>query len=172
MSDIVPAAKQSWDQLPDETDVQYVAFTQYCKMGQWRDLKKLGTRIDIPPAKLAKISDEHDWPARAREYDRACQGATPDDRDMSPMETLAFQFAAGHAMMELGISAIALKNPSQIKTSDALKLVKEGADLKRSAIGVNDGGVQINVSIESVDRMNEMIEYLDAAVVVDGEDQR
>lgn len=86
---------------------------------------------------------------------------------MSPTETMAFQFAVGKAMLDLGIRAINLKSPNKIKVSDAIKLIDKGSELQRKAQGLDTPGVQINLNSKGFEAVQELLDFIEAEAIED-----
>lgn len=158
-----------WERLSDETKDAYFAFTEYCKMGPSRSLRKIAAHLGISYDSVKAYSRQNKWVERSKEYDVACEPLVPSDQVLSPTETLAYQYAVGAAMLDLGIKAINMKKPGTIKTSDAIKLIDRGSDLQRKAIGMDQAGVNININHSSVDAVNELIEMIEGEIVEDDE---
>lgn len=158
-----------WDRLEDETQQAYFAFVEYCKLGPSRTLRRLSTHLGISYDSVKMYSRSHKWVDRTKAYDGACNELVPSEDSLSPTETLAFQYAVGKAMLELGIKAINLKKPSSIKVSDAIKLIDRGADMQRKAQGLDTPGVNININSNSVDAVNELISMIEGEIIEEDE---
>lgn len=103
--------------------------------------------------------------------DVAANALVPTDVDMSPSETLAFQFAVGKAMLELGIRAINLKKPGTIKVADAIKLIDKGSDLQRKAQGLDSPNFQLNINSKGFEAVQDLVDMIEGHVVAEGEDE-
>lgn len=154
-----------WERLEEETAQEYTAFTEYCKIGPSRSLRKLSTHMGISHDTVKIYSRKNQWVKRAKAMDLAASQLVPTDIDMSPTETMAFQFAVGKAMLDLGIRALALKKPGQIKTTDIIKLIDKGSELQRKAQGIDTPGVQVNINSKGFEAVKDLLDELEGFAV-------
>lgn len=168
--DLVPA-RDPWQQLDQESNAEYHAFSQYCSMGPSRTLKRLAAHVGISHEQARQHSRKHKWVDRAKLFDQAANELVPTDIDMSLQETQAFQFAVGKAMLELGIRAINLKRPGSLSAKDAISLIKQGSDMQRKVLGLDNPNVQINItggkSFGEIDALFDELEELESVAVED-----
>lgn len=160
-----------WSQLAEEGKSEYGAFTEFVRLpAQLRSYRMLATHLGLAESTVKSYARKFKWQERANAYDSACQRLTP--QELSPGETLAHQHAVGKAMIDLGISALSLRNPQDIKVREAVQLVKIGSELERKAIGADDSGIHISISGGAVDRLNEILGEIDleAEEVIEEED--
>lgn len=157
MSEELTTTRDPWERLDAESSQEYIAFCEYCKMGPSRSLRKVSSHLGTSYDTIKIYSRNHRWVERAKAMDVAANGLVPADVDMSPTETMAFQFAVGKAMLELGVRAINLKKPGTIKVSDAIKLIDKGAEMQRKAQGIDSPGVQININGKGFEAVEEML---------------
>lgn len=156
-----------WERLPQEDRNAYFAFTEYCKLGPSRTLRRVSSHVGISYDSIKGYSKQNQWVERSKLYDDACNSLVPTDEVISPSETLAHQYAVGKIMLELGFKAINLKKPGTIKVADAIKLIDRGAELQRKAQGLDQAGVNININHSSVDAVNDLISMIEAEVIDD-----
>jgi hypothetical protein len=165
MSDIVPQ-RDPWSQQDGETTADYALFSEYCKLGVRRTRRMLGAHLGISPARLSTIARANDWDARAEAYDKACHMLVPTSDGISLEDTLAYQYAVGKMMLDMGISALQLKNPASMRTADIIKLLRDGSEIQRKAAGVNDT-VNITIQSNAVGKINSLLDEL--GVELEGE---
>lgn len=157
------------DKRVDESKEAYFAFVEYCKLGPSRTLRRISSHLGISYDTIKLFSRTNAWVERSKAYDLACNQLVPTEKALSPTETLAFQYAVGQIMLDLGIKAINLKKPGTIKVSDAIKLIDRGADLQRKAQGLDNPNLNININTGSVDAVNELIDMIEAEAIEDDE---
>lgn len=163
MSDNLPAIPDPWAQRKDESSADYTAFAEYCKLGRRRNYRLLASHLGMGVERIRAIAKRFEWNERADLYDRACNELVAEAPDLE--DTLAFQYAVGKAMLDLGVEALKFKNPASMRSADIIKLLKEGADMQRRAAGLNDT-VTINVQSEAVSKINTLLDELG---VIEGE---
>ena len=150
--------RDPWAQSSGELGGEYAAFTEFCKLGpERRSVRKLAAHLGISADRVRSMSKKNDWIARADAFDRANNALTP--AELSLEDTLAFQYAVGKAMLDLGISAMQLKNPASIKMNDVIRLLKEGSEIQRKAAGINDT-VTLTVESNAVQKINSLLDEL------------
>lgn len=157
LTDNLPVARDPWMQVEGESNADYAAFEQYCRLGHGRSLRQLAARLGISYDRVKTMSKKTDWESRSDLYDKACQSLTPTE--LSLEDTLAFQYAVGSAMLKLGIAALELKNPNLIKTSDVIRLLKEGSEIQGKAAGISNT-VTLKVESDSVAKINSLLDEL------------
>lgn len=160
--ELIQTAPDPWERLEDESSQEYFAFAEYCKMGPSRSLRKIAAHLGVSYDTIKVYSRKNRWVERSKAMDVAANALVPTDIDMSPTETMAFQFAVGKAMLELGVRAINLKKPGSIKVSDAIKLIDKGAEMQRKAQGIDSPGVQININGKGFQAVEDMIQEIEA----------
>lgn len=153
-----------WEKLETETSDAFFAFSEYCKLGPSRTLRKVSSHLGISHDSIKAYSRQNKWVERSKAYDIACNELVPTDQALSPTETLAHHYAVGRIMLDLGIKAINMKKPGTIKPSDAIKLISEGSKMQRDAMGMNQAGVNININAGSVDAVNDLINDIENAI--------
>lgn len=167
MSDNLPAERDPWDRLETETATEYAAFSEFCKLGPKRTLRTLSSHMGISYDTVKLYSRKNKWIDRSKSIDLAANELIPTDITMSPTETLAFQYAVGSAMLELGIKAINLKKPGTIKVSDAIKLIDKGAEMQRKGQGLDQPGVNIHINSKGFEAVKQMLDEEIEGWVVD-----
>lgn len=65
MSDLLP-----WDRRDDESDPAFEAFATYRDMGAKRSIRSVARVLGKSDTLMGGWSSQHDWPNRARAYDR------------------------------------------------------------------------------------------------------
>lgn len=157
MTEIVPYEQNDpWNKKESETDSEYKAFEEYCKIGSERSYRITASTTGHSLSTIQSYARKHKWATRAKQYDMACLQLVP--LEASPSETLAIQYAAGKIMLDLGLQAIQLKDPRSIRMQEAIKLAKLGSDLQRTALGIDDGNTfNINLNGAGLDALNEII---------------
>jgi len=170
MNDLVPAGKDPWSQLRNEDTADYAAFAEFCKLGTRRSNRVLASHLGVSIQKVNAIARKNDWVARADAYDRACNELHPSADDMSLEDTLAFQYAVGKAMLDMGVTALQLKNPASMRTADIVKLLQQGSEIQRKAAGITDT-VSVKVESDAVSTINKLLEdIIDLEVEEEDED--
>lgn len=169
--DLVPAeAPDPWERLETETAAEYTSFSEFCKLGPSRSLRKLSSHLGISYDTVKIYSRKNNWIARSKALDVASSEIIAGDIDMSPSETMARQYAVGQAMLELGIKALDFKKPGSISVANAIKLIDKGADLQRKAQGLDTPGVNIHFNSKGFEAVEQMFnDYLEGEVVEDDE---
>lgn len=160
-----------WKRRDDESAADYATFTEYCKLGSSRrSYRLLAAHLGISISRIQAAARRNSWSERADQWDRASNALTPIA--LSLEDTLAFQAMIGKAMLDMGIAALQLKNPGSMKTSDVVRLLKEGSDMQRRAMGLNDT-VNVNIETNAVQKINSLlgeIGMIEAEAVEDDDD--
>lgn len=165
--ELVPTS-DPWERLETETSTEYVAFSEFCKIGPSRSLRKLSSHLGISYDLVKTYNKKNKWLERAKSMDLAANSLVPTDIDMSPTETMAFQFAVGKAMLELGIKSINLKKPGTIKVADAIKLIDKGSELQRKAQGLDGPGVLININSKGFEAVEGLLNDIEGWAIQGG----
>lgn len=153
-----------WEPLPGETTQSYFAFTEYCKMGPSRTLRKVATHLGMSQDAVKSLSKTYSWVERSKAYDSVSLALVPVEA--TPGETLAHQYSTGKLLLDFGLKALELKKPGQVKASDIVKIVESGIKMMKDSQGLNTPGVNININSAPVEAVNELIgEILEAEIV-------
>lgn len=154
----------SYQRRPDESASHYEAFVEWCRIPpSSRNLGNFCRRTNFPAKMVKKLYVQWQWEDRARAFDADSIALRPDPASMDDEAALAGQMAAATTLLELGLRAIELKNPSLIPVDKAIKLVEKGVEVQRRALGQADLNVQF--SVDDMSRVNRLIEELDGDVV-------
>lgn len=154
----------SYHRRPDEPGSAYEAFVEWCRIPpSSRNLGNYCRRTGFQLRIVKKLFNEWQWEARARAFDNDSIALRPDPTTMDDEAALAGQLAAAQTLLDLGLKAIELKNPSLLPADKAIKLVEKGVEIQRRALGQADLNVQFTV--EDMSRVNRMLEELDIDVV-------
>lgn len=160
-----------WKRGDGESAADYSMFTEYCKLGSSRRSHRLlAAHLGIGIDRIRSAAKKNAWLERADQWDRASNDLTPIA--LSLEDTLAFQAMIGKAMLDMGIAALQLKNPGSMKTADVVRLLKEGSDMQRRAMGLNDT-VNVNIETNAVQKINSLlgeIGMIEAEAVEDDDD--
>lgn len=158
-----------WEQLPDEGGAEYQAFTEFCKLGPTRSLRRVQSRIGISYDLTRQWGKKYNWNQRAQALDAETLKIKPQDIKMEVHDTLQFQYAVGTIMLQMGFSAVQLANPKNVKMKDAIRLIEKGAELQREGLGINNSnpGITINVAPESVTAVNDLIGMIEGNAIED-----
>lgn len=175
MSDDIPdelvhtVANPIYHRLQEEGHEEYEAFVEWCKIPPAsRNLANLQRRTGFPPNITRKLVIEFHWEVRANAFDHDSRSLRPDPTVLDDEAALAGQLAAASTLLELGLSALQLKNPALIPVDKALKLAERGIEIERRARGQADLNVQFTV--DDMTRVNRMIgEILDEDEIEDAE---
>lgn len=165
MTDIVPSPNDPWERLETETSAEFFAFSEFCKLGPSRSLRKVSSHLGVSYDTIKLYNKKHAWMERSKAIDLAASSLVPTDIEMSPTETMAFQFAVGKAMLELGIKSINLKKPGTIKVSDAIKLIDKGSELQRKAQGLDGSGVTLNLNSKGFEAVHDLLSMIEGEIV-------
>lgn len=170
-----------YHRLSDEDATQYEAFSEWARTPpSARNMANFCRRTGFPPRVSKKLREQFQWDVRANAFDIDSMQLRPNPEHMEEEAALAGQLAAAQSLIDLGLNALATKNPSLIPIDKALKLASSGVEMQRKALGQADLNVQFNV--EDLSRVNKMfgeiigevideeVEY--AEVVDESEDQR
>lgn len=112
-------------------------------------------------------SRKYNWTQRAESLDAELLKIKPADIKMEVHDTLQFQYAVGSVMLQLGLNAIQVSNPKNVKMKDAIRLVQIGSELQREGLGINNSnpGITINVAPESVTAVNDLIGMIEGNAI-------
>lgn len=158
----------AYHRLPDESASAYEAFVEWCRIPpSSRNLGNFCRRTGFPQAAVRKLWREWSWEDRSRAFDNDSMALRPDPSNMDDEAALAGQMAAASALLDLGLSSIQIKNPSQIPVDKALKLVEKGVEIQRRALGQADLNVQFDVS--DLSRVNKLLEEFGGDMIEDAE---
>ena len=166
-TDTTPA----YHRLQDEKAEHYELFTEWCRIPpSSRNLQNFCRRTSIPPRTAKKLHDAWRWEVRATLFDNDSMKLRPDPRLVDEEAAIAGQLAAATTLLDLGLSAIQLKNPALIPVDNAMKLVEKGVEVQRRALGQADLNVQFTVDdMSRVNRLLEDVVGLDDVDVFDAE---
>lgn len=154
----------AYHRRPDESAAHYEMFVEWCRIPpSSRNLGNYCRRTGYPPKLVRKVFSNWSWEDRSRAFDNDSIALRPDPASMDDEAAIAGQMAAASSLLELGLRAIELKNPSLISADKALKLVEKGVEIQRRALGQADLNVQFTV--DDMSRVNRMLEELDGDVV-------
>lgn len=149
--------KPPWQQQALEPDFEYAWFVKYAELGEQRTLEKVSAFQGVPLDLVQRARDRHEWDARVAAYDATLVDVMQHVQ-VSEDEALAMQYAVGMAMMRLGVSAVALKNPALIKMKDVQLLMAQGAEMARRGAGVADLNVQHDVVTRVRDQVLDLLD--------------
>ena len=91
-------------------------------------------------------------------FDVDSNNLKPDPSTMDEEIALAGQKAAAITLLDLGLSALSVKNPSLISVDAAIKLVDKGSEIQRRAYG--NKSLDAEFTVEDLTRVNDMLEEL------------
>lgn len=134
----------------------YEAFVEWCKIPfSSRNLGNFLRRTAYPQKRIRQLMKEWHWEMRANAFDNDSLQLRPDPASMDEEAAIAGQMAAASTLLDLGLRAIEMKNPSLISADKALKLVEKGVEIQRRALGQAD----LNIQFESADlsRVNKIL---------------
>ncbi len=144
----------------------YEAFAEYCKVPySSRSLGNFLRRTAYPQKLIRKLMVEWRWEDRAIAFDNDCLALRPNPANMDEEAALAGQMAAASMLLDIGLRAIEMKNPSLISADKALKLVEKGVEIQRRALGQADMNVQFTV--DDMTRVNKLLADLGDDFVID-----
>lgn len=161
----------AYHRLQDEKAEHYELFTEWCRIPpSSRSLANFCRRTSIPPRTAKKLHDTWRWEVRATLFDNDSMQLRPDPRMVDEEAALAGQLVAAHSLLDLGLSALELKNPALIPVDKAIKLVEKGVEVQRRALGQADLNVQFTVDdMTRVNRLLEDVVGVDGVEVFDAE---
>lgn len=161
-----------WEQLPDESGAEYQAFTEFCKLGPTRSVRRVHPRIGVSYSLALSWSRKYNWTQRAELLDTETLKIQPQDVKMEVHDTLQFQYAVGSVMLQIGLNAIQVSNPKNVQMKDAIRLVQIGSELQREGLGINNNnpGITINVQPESINAVNDLIGMIEGNAIEEVED--
>lgn len=165
MSEIIHTENTpAYHRRPDESHTHYEAFVEWCRIPpSSRNLGNYCRRTGYPVKLVKKLYLEWSWEDRARAFDNDSVALRPDPSSMDDEAALAGQMAAATTLLDLGLRAIELKNPSLISADKAIKLVEKGVEIQRRALGQADLNVQFTV--DDFSRVQRLIDEIDGEVV-------
>lgn len=145
-----------YHRLNDEPHSDYELFTEFCKIPvSSRNLANFTRRTSIPDKLARKMRDKWYWEIRAEAFDHDSLMLRPDPRSMDEEAAIAGQLAAATILIDMGLNALALKNPSLIPVDKAMKLAEKGIEIQRRAMGQAD--LTIGFDVEDMTRVNKLI---------------
>jgi len=167
----------SYHRRPDETLEKYEMFTEWCRIPMSsRSLANFSRRTGVPPKLARRLHEEWKWEQRSNSFDNDSLMLRPDPRSIDEEVAIAGQLAAATILIDLGMTSIQLKNPSQLSADKAIRLVEKGVEIQRRALGQADMNVQFTV--EDMTRVNRMLDEVmgeEAEVVeeidIEGDDE-
>lgn len=146
-----------WEQQVSESDYEYAWFVKFAELGAERSIDKVSAVQGVPADLVRSAADKNAWDSRAKAYDDTVVSVL-EHVNIDESEALAMQYAVGMAMMKLGVSAVALKNPALIKMKDIRELMQQGAEMARRGAGVADLTVQHDVVTRARDAVLDLLE--------------
>lgn len=159
----------AYHRRPDESASHYEMFVEYAKIPpSSRNLGNYCRRTGFPPKTVRKVAEQWQWESRCVSFDNDSIALRPDPSSMTDEAAIAGQMAAAQTLLDLGLSAIQLKNPSLISADKAMKLVEKGVEIQRRAMGQADLNVQFTV--EDMSRVHKLLDELDVYDVIEIDD--
>lgn len=126
-----------YSQREGENDQQYAWFRQYYELGDTRTLPRAAMRCGVSRSLVERAAREHDWDIRSQQLDRdASHVAKTMIRDED--EALALQYAVGHVMIRMGMTALQAKNPALLDMKTVTALIQQGVEHTRRGAGAAD----------------------------------
>jgi hypothetical protein len=148
-----------YHRLAGEPLEAYEAFTEWCKIPMSsRNIGNFLRRTAYPAKQIRKLMKEWHWEVRANAFDHDSLQLRPDPSSMDEEAAIAGQMAAATALMELGLSALDLKDPSRIPLDKAIRLAEKGVEIQRRALGMADLNIQFEVA--DLSRVNAILAEL------------
>lgn len=145
-----------YHRLSDEDHTVYEMFVEWCRIPpSSRNLANFTRRTGYPVKIARKMKEVWHWEVRANAFDHDSLQLRPDPTLMNDEAALAGQLAAATVLLDLGLNAIALKNPALISADKAMKLVEKGVEIQRRAMGQADLNVQFTV--DDMSRVNRLV---------------
>lgn len=152
----LPIEREPFQRRTDEPSADYEIFTEWCRVPpSSRTIENLSRRTGIPALKISQLHKKWNWDPRALAYDEAALALRPDPRSMDEEASIAGQLYASKALLELGLTALQLKDPSRIGVGKAMELVQAALKAQRAALGEAD--VNVNVTSTDLSRVNELL---------------
>lgn len=178
--------KEAWFQIDGETDRSYELFTAFLALGMGRTKQEVADKFELSGTHVRKLASDHDWNARAREYDQWRQriwSATIAEKTMEMaqrhgdvaargIKTLALVFDAaekkGDSMLE-ELSALGAKELLRY-VRDAARAIPALMNAERLSIGMpteisqNQMVTSHEVTIQTTDELAELLGNLNAVI--------
>lgn len=166
MTDLIQHTPEypSYHRRPDESATYYEMFVEWCRIPpSSRNLGNYCRRTGFQQRVVKRVFESQQWESRARDFDNDSMNLRPDPSNMDEEAALSGQMAAATTLLELGLTAVQLKNPALIPAGTALKLVEKGVEIQRRALGQADLNVQFTV--DDMTRVNRILDELDGDIV-------
>ncbi len=136
-----------YHRLANEPLEAYEAFSEWVNIPMSsRGIGNFLRRTSYPAKQIRKLMVEWHWEVRATAFDHDSLQLRPDPSSMDEEAALAGQMAAATALMELGLSALELKDPSRIPVDKAIRLAEKGVEIQRRALGMADLNIQFDAA--------------------------
>lgn len=153
----------AYHRRPDESASHYEMFVEYAKIPpSSRNLGNYCRRTGFPPKTVRRVAEEWQWESRCIAFDNDSIALRPDPSTMDDEAAIAGQMAAAQTLLDLGLNAIQLKNPSLISADKAIKLVEKGVEIQRRALGQADLNVQFTV--DDMSRVQKLLDEINGDV--------
>lgn len=177
---------EAWYQIDGETDRSYELFTAFLGLGMGRTKQEVADQFGLSGTHVRKLASDHDWNARAREYDQWRQriwSATIAEKTMEMaqrhgdvaargIKTLAMVFEAaeqkGDSMMA-ELSSLGAKELLRY-VRDAARAIPALMNAERLSVGMpteinqNQHVTSHEVTIQTTDELAELIGNLNAVI--------
>lgn len=157
-----------------ETSAEYEMFFEWAKIPpSARTLGNYCRRTGYNARIAKKTMAAWNWEDRAAVYDSESMQLRPDPASMDEEATRTAHIVAAKALMETGLTALQMKDPTRISVADAMKLASMGFDMHTKAVG--DGGEK-DFKADDIKRINDMLQtayggdedIVDAEVIDEG----
>jgi hypothetical protein len=149
----------AYHRRPDEPSAIYEMFVEWCKIPpSSRGLGNYCRRTGHDARTVRRMMSKWEWEDRAHFFDNDSVELRPDPSLMEDEVAIAGQKAAAMMLLDIGLKALELKNPSLISVDKAMKLVEKGTEIQRRAYGQADINIEFNA--DDLSRVNKMLEDL------------
>lgn len=152
--------------LQTETVAEFELFGEYCRIPpSSRNLPNFVRRTGVGFQRAKNLSKKHNWSVRAMAFDDAALALRPDPKTMDEEASAAGQLIAAHTLIDLGMSVLAMKDPSMITVKQAVELTKIGTEMHRKALGEADQ--HIKVTKDDISRVVNFVDELFEGKVIE-----
>lgn len=151
--------RQPWEQLQDETNKAYQYFSQFRDMGLDRSIRALAEKLGKNSRTLYELNQKHEWAKRVAAWDLDLDRKKTAGTRRKAIEAKEFHNEVAERMIKLGKARLELiKNvtPEDLTVTEASRLIKDGAEMQREALGISSGSegggvvLPVSVSVEIV----------------------
>lgn len=123
--------EKSWERQPRESIQAFEAFDLYCQMGADRSIRRVAKELSKSETLIKRWSSTWSWQKRSRDYDNELKRQEFDEQRKNIKTMQKRQIQTAMLLQKKAIDALDKLQFDDLKPSDILRFISEGAKLER-----------------------------------------